>query len=255
MRLPTITGIMARRLLLNWRIDPAVAQRLLPAGLRPKLVRGHAIAGLCIVRLEQMRPIGLPAWTGFASENVATRMAVEWDTPRGPRQSVLIFRRDTGSLVNHLVGARLFPGIHHRAEFAITEKPSQIHARMASRDHSQSFDVALHDAPAIMPGSLFTDLAEVERFFRGGESGYSPTHDPARWDGVALKLERWNLVPMQVEHVRSSFFHDPAKFPAGSIELDSAYILCAIPHTWHALPPEQFGPLPTIENAQSRLAA
>src|SRR3954451_12181062 len=103
----TITGMMARRLLVNWRMPVAAARRALPVGVRPSVVNGHAIAGLCLVRLTGMRFAGMPAWAGLASENLAVRMAVEWDTAEGLRKAVLIFRRETGSAVNAFVGARI----------------------------------------------------------------------------------------------------------------------------------------------------
>jgi hypothetical protein len=47
MRLPTIHGLIRRRMLINFRVDAAVMQRFLPQPFRPKLHRGHAIAGIC----------------------------------------------------------------------------------------------------------------------------------------------------------------------------------------------------------------
>ena len=37
MRLPTIEGTIRRRILVNYRVDPAVIQRHLPSRFRPKL--------------------------------------------------------------------------------------------------------------------------------------------------------------------------------------------------------------------------
>ena len=45
-----------RRLLINYRRDPAVAETLLPSGLRPQLVDGSAVARICLLRLGAMRP-------------------------------------------------------------------------------------------------------------------------------------------------------------------------------------------------------
>ena len=43
--LETIRGVMSRRVLLNYRLDPDVLQRALPAPFRPKLYRGRGIGG------------------------------------------------------------------------------------------------------------------------------------------------------------------------------------------------------------------
>ena len=109
-RLPVLAGLMDRRLLINYSVDPDVVATMLPPPFRPQLVRGRAVAGICLIRLRQMRPRGLPRWIGIASENAAHRVAVEWDEPLGVRRGVYIPRRDTNSRVNVLVGGRAFPG-------------------------------------------------------------------------------------------------------------------------------------------------
>ena len=83
MRLPTIRGLIRRRLLVNFRVNAEVMQRFLPAPFRPKLHHGYAIAGICLIRPEQVRPAGLPACLGISSENAAHRIAVLWDEPSG----------------------------------------------------------------------------------------------------------------------------------------------------------------------------
>jgi len=121
LHLPVIEGIIARRVLVNFRVKPEFIQPLLPAPFRPKLVQGWVMAGLCLIRLEAIRPKGLPAALGLASENVAHRIAVEWDEPGGLREGVFILRRDTDSRVNQLLGGRVFPGVHQRVRIAVWE--------------------------------------------------------------------------------------------------------------------------------------
>src|SRR5688572_9935773 len=99
MRLPVIAGVIKRRILVNFRVAPEVIQRILPYAFRPKLYEGHAIAGICLIRLEQIRPIEFPAFLGISSENAAHRIAVEWRDADGiTREGVYIPRRDTGSV-------------------------------------------------------------------------------------------------------------------------------------------------------------
>src|SRR5919197_1506243 len=96
----TMKGLIRRRLLLNFRVDPALLQPQLPASFRPRLVGGYAMLGVCAIRLERLRPDWSPI--GFSSENAAHRVAVEWtgEDPASaqPRVGVYILRRDTGSL-------------------------------------------------------------------------------------------------------------------------------------------------------------
>src|SRR5437868_10649871 len=114
MRLPKIQGVIRRRILVNYRVDPDVIQRLLPERFKPKLHAGSAVAGICLIRLEQIRPRTMPAILGISSENAAHRIAVTWTDDSGAvREGVFIPRRDTGSRLNHLLGGRLFPDEHH----------------------------------------------------------------------------------------------------------------------------------------------
>ena len=93
--LPVIEGVIARRILLNFRIDPSAARKVVPHPLKLQLVNGFAVAGICLIRLEQVRPKGLPAFAGFSSENMAQRFAVLFESAHGEEPGVYIARRDT----------------------------------------------------------------------------------------------------------------------------------------------------------------
>ena len=57
MRIPVIRGLIERRILVNYRADPAVVARTLPPPFRPRLVRGSAMVGICLIRLlSAVRP-------------------------------------------------------------------------------------------------------------------------------------------------------------------------------------------------------
>ena len=88
MRIPAIAGLIRRRVLLNYRVSPEIAQAIIPPVFRPKLIGEYAIAGICLIRLEQIRPNGLPAWVGIASENFAHRIAVEWEDEWEPTNRI-----------------------------------------------------------------------------------------------------------------------------------------------------------------------
>src|SRR4029079_18504845 len=107
---------------------------MLPAPFRPKLVRGHGLAGICLIRLKQMRPRFLPAFVGLSSENAAHRIAVEWEQDAQTCEGVYIPRRDTSSAINTWLGGRLFPGVHHRARFRREETDHQYNLMMDSND-------------------------------------------------------------------------------------------------------------------------
>lgn len=237
MRLPVIRGVIRRRLLVNFRVDAEVMGRFLPAPFRPKLHDGHAIAGICLIRLEQVRPAFLPGFVGISSENAAHRIAVVWDDPDGKlREGVYIPRRDTGSWLNHLAGGRVFPGEHHRADFAVTDNGDRIDMVICARDDRMNVEVRARAADNLPSSSCFASLAESSAFFEGGSVGYSVTRDCCRLDGVRLSTDRWLVRPLNVEHVAASFFADESVFPAGSVVFDHALVMRDIAHSWHQEP-------------------
>lgn len=131
-----MTSRIERRVLVNLRVDPGVVARILPPPLRPQLVGGRAVAGICFIRLGQLRPAGLPAWLGMTTENAAHRVAVEWDTEDGVRRWVYIPWRDTDSVVTAVVGGRLYPGRHDRARFTVTESDDDVHVSLCLAHHA-----------------------------------------------------------------------------------------------------------------------
>ena len=136
MYIPTLEGTIDRRLLVNYRVDPDYLQRLLPGPFQPKLIHGMGIAGICLIRLKQLRPRALPALLGFSSENAAHRIAVEWEEHGEYREGVYIPRRDSSSQFNTLIGGRLFPGGHHHANFQVTEEDEAFCIQITSDDEN-----------------------------------------------------------------------------------------------------------------------
>ena len=64
---PHVAATIERRLLVNYRVDPGALQRVIPAGFRPHLVNGVGVAGICLIRLGQLRPVGLPDFLGLTT--------------------------------------------------------------------------------------------------------------------------------------------------------------------------------------------
>lgn len=234
MRLPVIQGVIRRRILVNFRVDPAVMQGQLPARFRPKLQQGHSIAGICLIRLESVRPRFIPQLLGFSSENAAHRVAVHWQTETGEKEGVFIPRRDTGSAVNHLAGGRLFPGEHHRARFAVREGSSLIDLSMQSDDREVAVRIRGTLGGRFPGSSCFPSLAEASAFFEPGSVGYSVTSDTGRLDGIELRTHGWSVEPLQVDEVYSSYFSDETRFPRGSAVFDCALVMRNLGHEWHS---------------------
>jgi hypothetical protein len=236
MRLPTIQGVIRRRILANYRVDPEVMQRQLPVRFRPKLHEGYAIAGICLIRLEHIRPKRMPEALGLNSENAAHRVAVLWDEDGVTREGVFIARRDTGSSISHILGGLVFPGEHNKAVFAVEDTGAVISICMKSRDREMTVEIQGSVTTELAPTSIFSSLAESSAFFEEGSVGFSVTQDPHRLDGLRLDTTAWRVEPLEVRHIHSSYFADTARFPEGSIEFDHALIMRDIEHEWHSEP-------------------
>lgn len=233
MRIPIVRGLIDRRILVNFRIDPEILSRLLPSPFRPQLVHGCGVAGICLIRLKHIRPRWLPPVLGLWSENAAHRIAVEWKQNGELQQGVYIPRRDTSSRLNVLLGGRLFPGIHRRAEFRVDEQDAYYRVNVESDDRRTHIAVAGHLTSRWPSNSVFGSLQEASDFFECGSLGYSAAGTSGDFDGLELRTLSWSVQPLEIERIESSFFENPSVFPHASVTFDCALLMQQIEHEWH----------------------
>jgi hypothetical protein len=232
MRIPTIQGIIDRRVLVNFIVDPDVIQKIIPKPFRPKVYKGKAVVGICLIRLKHVRPKGLPNFIGISSENGAHRIAVEWTENGEVKEGVYIPRRDTSSLFNNLAGGRIFPGRHFRADFNVREESGHYHIAFKSSDGT-TISVDCERIEKLNPNSIFETLDKASKFFESGAIGYSPNGD--NYDGLELNTFNWKVEPLSVTSVQSSFFENVELFPKGSVKFDNALLMKQIKHEWHSV--------------------
>lgn len=234
MKIPRITGTIDRRILINYQIEPEVLTQYLPKPFSPKLVQGKGIAGICLIRLKEIRPKGLPKIIGIGSENGAHRIAVEWTENGELKEGVYIPRRDTSSLLNSLAGGRVFPGVHHKARFTVNEANGNYEVAFKSDDDT-SLSITAKETGQWNPESVFDDLSCVSDFFEQGSVGYSPDHHQGSFDGLELRAYNWKVSLLEISQVHSSFFEDTNVFPQGSVKFDNALLMKDIEHEWIGL--------------------
>lgn len=227
-----MAGTIEQRILVNYRADLTVVDRLLPMGFTPELVQGYSIVGICLIDLG-VRPPWLPRAITLRSWNGAHRIAVT--TPEGD-PAVYVPRRDTNSRINAAAGGRLFPGAHSLAAITATRAGDDHHITLATRDRSTRVDVTGKVAAAIPPDSVFGSVAEVSAFFKRGSVAYSPDRSGTCLEGLELRTTNWSVEPFAISRAESTFFDDHARFPAGSITFDNALHMQQIDHTWHERP-------------------
>src|SRR5476651_2023944 len=90
-----------------------------------------------------------------------------------------------------------------------------------------------HAAKEIPAASVFASIKEASDFFARGALGYSVTAKPDQFDGLELQSFNWQVQPLAVDKVESSFFEDQELFPPGSVEFDCALLMRGIEHEWH----------------------
>jgi len=229
MKIPTIHGYIDRRILINFTADPETVGKIIPFPFRPKLYNHKAIVGICLIRLKNIKPKGFPDFIGVNSENGAHRIAVEWDENGETKSGVFIPRRDTSLRLNSLVGGRIFPGRHYYAEFNVEEKNGNYHIDFKSSDDTE-ISIDARETKFFSDESIFKSLQNASDFFEKGDLGYSPNKN--KFDGMRLKAYNWEVRPLEVSNVKSSFFENENIFPKGSVTFDNALLMTNIEHEW-----------------------
>lgn len=248
MKVPVVKGIIDRRILINFRVNPARLTAILPAPFEPKLVNGSGIAGVCLIRLRGIRPGWVPRVCGITSENAAHRVAVTWRSGGDIREGVYIPRRDTSCRLNAWLGGRLFPGIHHHARFEVDEEDGRFRIAIESDDGETHLVIEAQVAAALPESSVFGSLEEASEFFERGSLGYSATSTPGEYDGLELRSFDWKVEPLEIMRVESSFFDDKGRFPKGDVSFDDALLMRGIRHEWHGKD-SLYGPCCTGDDA------
>ena len=222
-----LAGVIERRLLINYRLDPDVARSLLPPQLRPQLVDGSAVAGICLIRLGALRPAFAPVAVGWRGEAAAHRIAVEWDDVDDTRSGVFIPVRQSESLLPVLAGGRVLPGVHRHARFDVDEGEGRCCVAVRGREEVVSVDATVSTAE--WSSSLFPTEEAASDFFRAGSTGWSPTRAGDDLEGLELTTQAWRVRPVTVAAVRSSYFE---RLPAGSAKFDHALLMRDVPVRW-----------------------
>jgi hypothetical protein len=218
--------------LINFTADPKDVKKILPSPFRPKLYKDKAIVGICLIRLKDLKPKGLPDFVGVCSENGAHRIAIEWDEDGQIKQGVFIPRRDTSIRLNTILGGKLFPGKHHLAKFNVIESNQNYHIDFTSSDDTY-ISIDAKEAKEFDKNSIFKTLEDVSNFFENGAVGYSP--NGKKFDGLKLETYNWKVKPLEVGNVKSSFFENELIFPKGSIKFDNALLMTNVEHEWHSV--------------------
>jgi hypothetical protein len=232
MRLPTTHGYIDRRILVNFTADPEDVRKIIPEPFTPKVYKDKAIVGICLIRLKNIKLKGLPDFVGVSCENGAHRIAVEWDEEGETKEGVYIPRRDTSLRLNTILGGRIFPGKHYLARFNVKESSGKYHIGFTSSDNT-NISIDAKETNHFEPNSIFETLENVSAFFEKGSVGYSPNGN--KYEGLKLQAYIWQVRPLEVTNVHSSFYENENIFPKGSVQFDNALLMTRVEHEWKRL--------------------
>ncbi|MEP4079747.1 YqjF family protein [Haloferula sp.] len=199
---PSGLALMRQRwsklLFLHWRVDPAILNARLPAGLHLDLHDGEAWLGLVPFYMERIRPTGLPPVPGlswFLELNVRTYVHDDNGVP-----GVWFFSLDCNqALAVEFARARFHLPYQH-AKMSSSVQEGSIHYHCRRKDHR---DAAIFtyapDGPATVaePGTLEFFLAERYLLYSSRPDGSLFTgrvhHTP--YQLAPAKCDQWSTAP------------------------------------------------------------
>ena len=226
-----IEGIIDRRILVNYRIDPYYLEKILPPPFKPRLIKGYGMGGICLIRFKKMRPTWLPSLMGTSSENGTHRFCVKWEKNDQLHSGVYVKKRFTNSKLHELGGEKIFPGKLVFSDFQVSEKNGyySVSFKCKSGEYVHVEACETHQFPK---NSIFQTIEEASEDFRKDQIGYSPDRKKTQFKGVKLNTKNWSVFPMVLKNCKSSLFSNPDIFPEGSVEVDHVLLMKNIKHSW-----------------------
>lgn len=232
MELPVLNGLIDRRILVNYRVEPDIVRSLLPSNLEPLVINGYASAGICLLRLKNIGMKLSPSFLRITSENAAHRFLVKYTKGKEEFTGVYIPRRDTDSILNVLLAGKVFSWPHYSASFLVNEANGNYSVKMRSKDDHCMVRVEAQLADTFPSRSMFDSLNHASDCFHGCAVGISPSIEARTFKTIELRTQRWAVKPLHVSLLESSYFENKSLFPVGSIEFDNALLMEGIEHEW-----------------------
>ncbi|MDX2248867.1 MAG: DUF2071 domain-containing protein [Bacteroidia bacterium] len=243
MKIPALTGLIEKRILINYRVEPAVLRKLLPQPFEPKLFGNYGVAGICFFHIKHLKIKGLPLFPGIFAQNVSHRIAVTWLENGIPKEGLFIPRRDTSSPIISFAGGKFFPGLYKLSRFKTRESNGYYELHLSNRDRTQLSFLA-KETTDFSNGSVFPDIYAASEIFAKPSPEYAPRFENMIFDGVVFQTHHHKVRPIHISQMRSSFFEDEEVFPKGSAFFDHALLMKNIRSEWIALP-ELLAPKPS----------
>jgi len=232
--MPVLDGVIDRRILINYRVHPEAVKSLVPAHLEPLVVNGYASAGICLLRLKDIGFKHAPRLLRITSENAAHRFLVSYRDGNKQVQGVYIPRRDTDSRLNVLLAGKLLSWPHYPATFHSSEANGHYAVTMESHDEYSKLSIEAELSEKFPTVSMFDSLDQASVCFRDCQIGVSPSSSSQSFKSIRLETKSWQVKPLCVQKLQSSYFENRLNFPEGTIQFDNALLMEGIEHEWHS---------------------
>jgi hypothetical protein len=201
------------RVLAVYRLDPERLAELLPSGLRPRLLQGHAVACALFTRLGSAPLLG-PRFG--SSDHLAYRFAVQ---RADGSDATWIARRETSSWLGARCGAKLLRREYGRSAFRVVEDALRLEIAVRSERGEEFYLRGENAGPP--REALFRSAQALEAFLDA--SGPVQPHDVFAPEADELdRTEAFAPEPLSVFESRSAFL-SASPFGAGAAVLDGAW--------------------------------
>lgn len=237
-------GVIDRKVIVQYRVDPDVLALQLPEPYRPRLIRGVGVAGVCVFRVRGFHHRLLPTILQNVSENIVYRVGVEWTEDQKLCAGVYTLRQETSSLLKSTLerrtswGTRLF-----HAHIRVDDHEGTYRIAACSRDAQFRLLIQAQLQREFTAHSVFRSAEDAAEFLeRQFEASVNPDDSRPTVLGTrhATGLDEynvgWHVEPLAIQQLVTEFFDDTARFPAGAIQFDCAVVASSVQPAWSSEP-------------------
>jgi uncharacterized protein YqjF (DUF2071 family) len=228
-----------RCLLVNFAVDPAELNSVLPRHVHADLYQGEGFVSVVVGEMEKMRPAGIPHALGITYRQIVYRAVVRCGDERG----VNFLRSDADSRVMTSLGNLLSFFRFHRSDIRFRERGHELDLDVvtrtrASADIEATFQIGAAST-AVPASSAFSDLDEAKAWLVELFAAFDHTDGSDSIDVVRIERGDWNVRVVTDTRARYAFMSAGAPFTRA--RLDSVFSVGDVPYYWHRL---QRKPLP-----------
>lgn len=229
----SIKARMVERYIFNFRIRPEELKKRLPAPwLDPQVINGFSVVSFCILWLERLTIVPIPAIIPFSTISCAYRIGVLDLSEPAPEPSVYV----TDRWADLPFIARLAPLVLQDTIPVIKaaighDNAGGTHVQMSYTDGAALFSAEVHPrSDGQLGSSVFGSTGEFGAFIKGGVSSFGPSLHPGKLTKVDLHKEEVAYEPLSA-HVEFSELNEESWSDAGMV-LDSAVRAKGARYVW-----------------------